>query len=699
LARAGPPAGHEQAPDVPGSEGCAGRRTGRGHLCGSGAGGGGGADGGASMADSLRPNANAVPFVPGGPTSDAARGGGSAGGSGPNAGAAPFVPGGGTGGASGSSVPASAAASGRPRGASGLPDDLLVDETAGLSLAGEGRGLGGGGGGGRGGGGGGGGGGGNETPATPPGVRVGAGGGGFPPPPTLPNSQSPLVFEGGMRAVSPAPARPAQQPLPQQFVSADLEDALRQRAYLRLARPEPGSELERALPPFLGGAGAAQGGYHSLLPLEDLRLDPGARPSQALGLRTSVLKGVARATGQAAALWRLDPQQVPPSAPLMAGLQGSLERWRARAGQHPGVVPPIEAFVARELGDTPSVFVAYEYFPGAASLQQAFIWPPARNGMVQVLVSEPQLWSFAVQLSSALRAVHAEGLAVRPASLAPSKVLITAQGRVRLNCAGLLSGLVSQPEDAALTAKLQAQDLVALGRLLLCLACGTISTPSLDFLAGRYSAEFCNLMQALLRARQDGGVADATQLVRVLGPRAFAEMDRLHLHNDGLMEETAKALESGRLFRILVRLGFVNERPGEGAAIGDDWAETGDRYLLKLFRDYVFHNHSPEGVPLVEWGHVVECLNKVDAGLPEKILLMGRDEASMLVVSYADIKRCVENAYREVQGLAHAEKARAQAHPGAPDMGALGAPGGAGRLPPGIGGGAPPHHHLSRGMG
>ena len=516
-------------------------------------------------------------------------------------------------------------------------------------------------------------------------------------------AQRALAFEAGARAVSPAPPRPSRQPLPQQFVSPDLENVLRQRAFLRLACPEPGSELERALPPFLGQS-PASGGYHSLLPLEELRLDPGARPSQALGLRATVLKGVARASGQAAALWRLDPQQVPPSAPLMAALQGSLERWKARAGQHPGVVPPLEAFVAKELGEAPAVFVAYEYFPGAATLQQAFVWPPARNGMVQVLVSEPQLWSFTVQLASALGAVHAEGLSVRPASLAPSKVLLTAQGRVRLNCAGLLGGLVTQPEDAALVAKLQAQDLVSLGRLLLCLACGTVATPSLDFLAGRYSAEFCNLTQALLRARQDGGIVDATQLVRVLGPRAFAEMDRLHLHNDGLMEETAKALENGRLFRILVRLGFVNERPGDGA-LGDDWAETGDRYLLKLFRDYVFHNFSPEGVPLIEWGHVVECLNKVDAGVAEKILLMGRDEASMLVVSYADIKRCIEGAYHEVQGLARAEKARAQAHL---QGGSMGAGGGAGALPggryggggtgggAGALGGAPPH--MSRGM-
>jgi PAB-dependent poly(A)-specific ribonuclease subunit 3 len=46
------------------------------------------------------------------------------------------------------------------------------------------------------------------------------------------------------------------------------------------------------------------------------------------------------------------------------------------------------------------------------------------------------------------------------------------------------------------------------------------------------------------------------------------------------------------------------------------WAETGDRYLLKLFRDFLFHQSAPEGHPgaggpLLDWGHVVEALNKV----------------------------------------------------------------------------------------
>jgi len=47
-------------------------------------------------------------------------------------------------------------------------------------------------------------------------------------------------------------------------------------------------------------------------------------------------------------------------------------------------------------------------------------------------------------------------------------------------------------------------------------------------------------------------------------------------------------------------------------------------------------------------GHIVDCLNKVDVGVPEKIMLMSQDESSVLVVSFMDVKRCIENAFNEI---------------------------------------------------
>ena len=41
------------------------------------------------------------------------------------------------------------------------------------------------------------------------------------------------------------------------------------------------------------------------------------------------------------------------------------------------------------------------------------------------------------------------------------------------------------------------------------------------------------------------------------------------------------------------------------------WSETGDRYIIKLFRDYVFHQVDEKGHPVMDLGHVLTCLNKV----------------------------------------------------------------------------------------
>ena len=41
------------------------------------------------------------------------------------------------------------------------------------------------------------------------------------------------------------------------------------------------------------------------------------------------------------------------------------------------------------------------------------------------------------------------------------------------------------------------------------------------------------------------------------------------------------------------------------------WAETGDRYMLKLFRDYLFHQVDENGAAWIDMAHVIHCLNKV----------------------------------------------------------------------------------------
>jgi len=55
------------------------------------------------------------------------------------------------------------------------------------------------------------------------------------------------------------------------------------------------------------------------------------------------------------------------------------------------------------------------------------------------------------------------------------------------------------------------------------------------------------------------------------------------------------------------------------------WSETGDRYILKLFRDYLFHQVDENGVPWLDMAHIVQSLNKVCSVY---IFLIVRERAS-----------------------------------------------------------------------
>ena len=68
-----------------------------------------------------------------------------------------------------------------------------------------------------------------------------------------------------------------------------------------------------------------------------------------------------------------------------------------------------------------------------------------------------------------------------------------------------------------------------------------------------------------------------------------------------------------------------------------------------------------DGRPFLDMAHVMTSLNRLDAGIPDKVLqlvlsfllgqkhlpafqvcLMSRDELNVLVVSYAELKNCLE---------------------------------------------------------
>ena len=72
-----------------------------------------------------------------------------------------------------------------------------------------------------------------------------------------------------------------------------------------------------------------------------------------------------------------------------------------------------------------------------------------------------------------------------------------------------------------------------------------------------------------------------------LGARFYAQFEASELKCDQLERELVKQVHNSRLMRLMAKLASINERPEFN--LDSSWSETGDRYLLKLFRDHVFH--------------------------------------------------------------------------------------------------------------
>jgi PAB-dependent poly(A)-specific ribonuclease subunit 3 len=111
-------------------------------------------------------------------------------------------------------------------------------------------------------------------------------------------------------------------------------------------------------------------------------------------------------------------------------------------------------------------------------------------------------------------------------------------------------------------------------------------------------------------------------------------------YNDHIEGYLSRELENARLVRLLTKMGFINERPE--FEHNPQWHESGDRFLLKLFRDYVFHQVNDVGEPVVDIAHVLTCLNKLDAGTDERIQLVSRDEQAGFVVTYKEVTPLVK---------------------------------------------------------
>ncbi|KAK9464377.1 hypothetical protein V1512DRAFT_282109 [Lipomyces arxii] len=402
--------------------------------------------------------------------------------------------------------------------------------------------------------------------------------------------------------------------------------------------------------------------YYTLVPLDT----NAERSSRTFGYSTWVYKAFSKTDGIAYALRRLEGFRLRDEKSI-----ASVQQWRQLSNAN--VVTLFEAFTTRAFGDNSVIFV-YDYHPLSSTLFDVHFGPSARytvrsvNGQPTSAVPEQVLWSYLVQLSSALQSIHSANLAARVWD--PTKIILTSKMRIRLGAVGImdvvcgLNNMNGQPESMA---QLQQEDMYSLGRLILSIACSNQSVgpntnvaqgvlvKSIEYVGRLYSIGLKNALIYLLSGKMTNNtdpeharskLIAIDEFIRLISP-SYQQNFNSSLHfQDSLESELAKEVENGRLVRLMCKFNFINERPEYDH--DNAWSETGDRYLLKLFRDYVFHQNDENGHPVVDLGHVLRCLNKLDAGVDEKIMLVSRDEQSCLIVSYKELKNCVDAVFRDL---------------------------------------------------
>ncbi|KAJ3879251.1 hypothetical protein F5051DRAFT_403244 [Lentinula edodes] len=449
--------------------------------------------------------------------------------------------------------------------------------------------------------------------------------------------------------------------------SSELRQVLLERSHTSRSAPILGSNLPEELQ-----------GYHTFVPIDTVS---SSERKKFFNLDSVVYRAINSIDGIPYVLRRIENFRLMQQAAFNA-----IEAWSQI--RHPNIVTVHEAFTTRTFNDS-SLIVVYSYYPNAQTLFDAHMKSTTPSALPQHILngggrvflgqshSLPQLsqygqmlpshfasslslhqlqasgipervlWSYIVQIASAIKRVHEAGLAVR--TIDATKILLTGKNRVRIGSCAVWD-VLTYDQHLDMVA-LQHDDLQQFGRLIFALCCNNPQATtngnfqkSLEIISKTYSHDVKNI--ALFLISKNHPHKNISTVFEMISGRLLTELDDAFEGMDRLENEMLSELENARLVRLLCKFGFINERPE--FARDSRWSETGDRYIIKLFRDYVFHQIDERGNPVTNMSHVLTCLNKLDAGTEEKIMLVARDEQSCLVVSYKDIKACVEAAFSDL---------------------------------------------------
>eukprot|EP01107_Rhizomastix_libera_P014689 TRINITY_DN4844_c0_g1_i1.p1 TRINITY_DN4844_c0_g1~~TRINITY_DN4844_c0_g1_i1.p1 ORF type:complete len:682 (+),score=162.38 TRINITY_DN4844_c0_g1_i1:33-2078(+) len=444
------------------------------------------------------------------------------------------------------------------------------------------------------------------------------------------------------------------------------------------------------------------GRYQSFVPLDSAF--PSPRPSPTLGASTMVFKCINSTDGTTCVLCQIEGNKTAQEVDMQV-----LNQWRELS--HPSIVSLREVLLNKDVPGG-NLFFAYDFHPGAITLENLMQQHLVATSSSERCIPEDMAWSILCQLSSAIIFAHERGLSCRticPSKIlltSRCRVRINGCGIIEslkhdankniqtrkqedilaLGCLmlSLLTTLhiseayptmsvispqnspISSSAPASTSASTSAPASASTIPLSSSTPTPTTTTPTTILVHQKeipivglrhalaslssspyYSAGIKEIVSKLTKPFLDGEeMVNDSSLLALVSPHAFKEIDTAHWWADNLEFEATREMDNGRFLRLLIKI--CSSLCYSGALTESSKEPASDSYIFKAFFEHMFGRLDENGNHIIDLAHILDNLNKIDIGSPEKIAMLNQDESTALVSSYALLKRLFGQTLSEI---------------------------------------------------